>query len=192
MKIVNITMRATYEGTDEGRLNRAKELREVLIHEGLLPPDYPEILYYHHDFNFLTTSDYMAELMSWKGYDVKLCEYNKFVPGFIQALAAATEKRPHHFHWEQGPFHPDFNQRVEVHTPGNALALFNDIMLAEDCCTDALQNSLNEGWRIIAVCPQPDQRRPDYILGRFNPDRDAKYSAAARVIRLPDETDTPT
>lgn len=44
-------------------------------------------------------------------------------------------------------------------------------MLLEDACTDQLQGALNSGWRIISACPQPDQRRPDYILGRFNPDQ---------------------
>lgn len=36
--------------------------------------------------------------------------------------------------------------------------------------TDVLQEQIAKGWRIIAACPQPDQRRPDYILGRFNPE----------------------
>lgn len=36
----------------------------------------------------------------------------------------------------------------------------------QDCCTDELQRHLNEGWRILAVCPPNDTRRPDYILGR--------------------------
>ena len=44
----------------------------------------------------------------------------------------------------------------------------NEMRLLEDCCTDALQDVLNDGWRMIAICPQPDQRRPDYILGRVN------------------------
>jgi hypothetical protein len=42
-------------------------------------------------------------------------------------------------------------------------------MLLSDACSDALQNELDNGWRIIAACPQPDQRRPDYSLGRFEP-----------------------
>lgn len=67
------------------------------------------------------------------------------------------------------PCEDNFNHRVEVHMPGQALSLYNETMLMEDACTDALQNSLSEGWRIIAVCPQPDQRRPDYVLGRYNP-----------------------
>lgn len=35
----------------------------------------------------------------------------------------------------------------------------------EDCCTDKLQGLLNEGWRLLAVCPPNDSRRPTYILG---------------------------
>lgn len=190
MKIVRITIRAAYGADDEARKALINEARDLFVQEGLLPPDYPQITYVYHEIPLMVTSDYLAELMTWDRFDVKVNK-EAFIPGFMQALAAVTDKRPHRFHWEEGPFHPDFNPRVEVHTPGNALSLFNDIMLAEDCCTDALQNSLNEGWRIIAVCPQPDARRPDYILGRFNPDRDAKYAAAARVIRLPDETDIP-
>jgi hypothetical protein len=61
------------------------------------------------------------------------------------------------------------NHRVEVHMPGQALAMYNETLLMEDACTDALQNELANGWRIIAVCPQPDSRRPDYVLGRYNP-----------------------
>lgn len=62
-----------------------------------------------------------------------------------------------------------YNQKCEVHMPGQALASYNETLLLEDSCTDALQESLNVGWRVIAACPQPDNRRPDYILGRFNP-----------------------
>lgn len=64
-----------------------------------------------------------------------------------------------------------YNNKCEVHMPGMALATYNDLMLLEDACTYQLQSALNSGWRIIAACPQPDQRRPDYILGRFNPEQ---------------------
>lgn len=65
-----------------------------------------------------------------------------------------------------------FNQKVSVHVGGGLIVTYNDLCLKEDCCTDALQTELNNGWRIIAVCVQPDQRRPDYILGRYNPELD--------------------
>lgn len=65
------------------------------------------------------------------------------------------------------------NTRVEVHASNSALMVYNETLLCEDYCTDRLQNELDNGWRIIACCVQPDQRRPDYILGRYNPKRGA-------------------
>lgn len=63
-----------------------------------------------------------------------------------------------------------YNSHCEVHIPGSALSLYNETLLLEDSCTDALQSEIDNGWRIIACCPQA-QRRPDYILGRYNPER---------------------
>jgi len=71
----------------------------------------------------------------------------------------------------------EYNSKCEVHISGQALATYNEVKLLEDSCTDVLQGNLNSGWRILASCPQPDQRRPDYILGRFNPDIDIDGSA---------------
>lgn len=74
-----------------------------------------------------------------------------------------------------------FNEKCEVHVGGFALLSIDSVMLCEDCCTDRLQGHLDEGWRILSVNVQPDQRRPDYILGRSVPPSDkAKYSNAER------------
>lgn len=62
-----------------------------------------------------------------------------------------------------------FNGRCSVHVPGLGLLLINETKVMYDICTTALQDELDAGWRILAVCPQPDQRRPDYILGRTKP-----------------------
>lgn len=59
-----------------------------------------------------------------------------------------------------------FNAKCNVTVPGFALLSITEVMLCENECTDSLQDHLKEGWRIIAVCPQPDQRRPDYVLGK--------------------------
>lgn len=59
-----------------------------------------------------------------------------------------------------------FNKKVNVHISGNSLLEIDDVELLDDCCTDFLKERLDKGWRIIAVCPQPDQRRPDYIIGK--------------------------
>lgn len=58
-----------------------------------------------------------------------------------------------------------FNDKCQQEQPGPNLLNVNETLLMEDACTDALQENLENGWRIIAVCPQP-QRRPDYVLGR--------------------------
>jgi len=59
----------------------------------------------------------------------------------------------------------EFNQKCHVHVPNLGLLNINRVAYATDYCTEELQKLLHQGWRIIAVCPQPDQRRPDYILG---------------------------
>jgi len=59
-----------------------------------------------------------------------------------------------------------FNKKVEVHCPGDALLNIEEVDALLSACTETVQARLNEGWRILAVCPQPDQRRPDYIMGR--------------------------
>lgn len=56
---------------------------------------------------------------------------------------------------------------VHIHVPGSvSLTSINEVDYMEDACTNALQEYLNKGWRIIAVCPPNDSRRPTYILGR--------------------------
>jgi hypothetical protein len=74
-----------------------------------------------------------------------------------------------------------YNDKCEVHMPGQALATYNETLLLEDSCTDVLQGALDKGWRVITACPMPDKRRPDYILGRFNPE----HEVGARARRDP-------
>lgn len=64
----------------------------------------------------------------------------------------------------------EFNQKCNVHIGNLGLLNINQLGYANDYCTEALQEILNKGWRILAVCPQPDQRRPDYVLGRHDGD----------------------
>lgn len=58
-----------------------------------------------------------------------------------------------------------FNEKCSQEQPGPALMDIAETLLLEDSCTDALQEHFAAGWRLLAICPQP-QRRPDYILGR--------------------------
>lgn len=55
---------------------------------------------------------------------------------------------------------------VQIHVPDGPLMYVDEVKHLDDACTDELQTHLEEGWRILAVCPPNAQRRPDYILGR--------------------------
>lgn len=59
-------------------------------------------------------------------------------------------------------------QHVTVHVqiPHIGLLMMDEVTVEENCCTDRLQQRLDEGWRILCVCPPNAQRRPDYVLGR--------------------------
>lgn len=66
------------------------------------------------------------------------------------------------------PLHEDkilFNEKTQSAVPNQALWSVTDVQVAEDLCTDTLQGYLEDGWHILAICPQP-RRRPDYILGK--------------------------
>lgn len=59
-----------------------------------------------------------------------------------------------------------FNEKCGVSITNDFMINVNQTMLLEDACTDYLQECLSLGWRIISVTPQPNQRRPDYVLGK--------------------------
>lgn len=55
---------------------------------------------------------------------------------------------------------------IQVAIPNLALLEIRTVQVLEDACTEKLQLELDDGWRILAVCPPNSQRRPDYILGK--------------------------
>lgn len=61
-----------------------------------------------------------------------------------------------------------FNTKVGVHISDLGLLSVKEVTWLEDACTENLQDHLDNGWRILAVCPQPNSRRPDYVLGKNN------------------------
>lgn len=55
---------------------------------------------------------------------------------------------------------------VQISLPNIGLLSIDEVDHLDNACTDELQSYLKDGWRILAVCPQNAQRRPDYIIGR--------------------------
>ena len=58
-------------------------------------------------------------------------------------------------------------ERNQIRLPDNTMLQVRTVKALDNACSDTLQTELNDGWRIIACCPQPGQRRPDYVLGRL-------------------------
>lgn len=92
----------------------------------------------------------------------------QFLPCTVERVIAPKLAIPATLHVEQR-IEPVMNERVQVVVPGPALSTYDEVQVMDNCCTDALQTELDQGWRILAICVQPDQRRPDYVMGRVRP-----------------------
>lgn len=53
----------------------------------------------------------------------------------------------------------------QVHVANVGLMQIQLVEVLEDACTDELQRYLDRGWKLLAVCPPNDARRPSYIVG---------------------------
>jgi hypothetical protein len=59
---------------------------------------------------------------------------------------------------------------IHITVPNIGLLMIDEVTWEEDACTQQLQSRLDDGWRILAVCPPNGDRRPTYILGRKKTD----------------------
>ena len=57
-------------------------------------------------------------------------------------------------------------KRNQIMLPNNLLLEMKELRVECDQCTDKINELMNDGWKLIAILPQHQQRRPDYILGR--------------------------
>lgn len=96
---------------------------------------------------------------------------------FVEQMLALNQKVIDQLQRASSEF---FNERCGQLQPTSKLHSVNCLMLMEDACTDALQGYLDEGWSILAIQPQPDQRRPDYILGKYDPEHRKSGRGAER------------
>lgn len=54
-----------------------------------------------------------------------------------------------------------------ISVSGTSLLSIRSLTWIEDACTNEVQGYLDKGWKIVAVCPPNDSRRPTYILGHI-------------------------
>jgi hypothetical protein len=160
-----LTVQLGYIYGDEEKIRReCEERRKVLEGVGILIPDATKM---DHGIIAVTDKQYIDLVALKEKMDViSVSNVGDTIDGVTDKIARIAD-RFERFAEKVG--NVQYNEKCEVYTPGMGLMLFNRTMLLSDACSDALQNELDNGWRIIAACPQPDQRRPDYILGRFEP-----------------------
>lgn len=121
------------------------------------PEKYPESSYTIPEGPCRVTNEEAMALVEL-GVQVEIVPY----PG--QMLVKMSDRS----RWDHDIRPHDFaeGKAVQISVPDQALMYIDEVTHLDDCCTDELQGYLNEGWRILAVCPPNAQRRPDYIMGR--------------------------
>lgn len=57
-------------------------------------------------------------------------------------------------------------KRNQIMLPNNLMLDMKELHVEINACTNSINELLKEGWKLIAVLPQHQQARPDYILGK--------------------------
>lgn len=60
------------------------------------------------------------------------------------------------------------NTIFQVHVANVGLLEIKMVEVLENTCTYELQKWLDRGWKLLAVCPPNDARRPTYIVGHHS------------------------
>lgn len=58
-------------------------------------------------------------------------------------------------------------KRNQIMLPNNMMLEMKELRVETDSCTDAINELMQEEWKLIAILPQHNQARPDYILGKL-------------------------
>lgn len=171
-----LTVQLSYIHGDEETVKRGCEKRrKVLESVGIIIPDETEM---GRGTIAVTDKQYIDLVALKERMDViSVSTVGDTVDGMVDKMAHIAS-RFERFAEKVG--NVQYNEKCEVYTPGAGLMLFNRVTLLTDACSDALQAELDNGWRIIAACPQPDQRRPDYVLGKYEPNYESGAGNSAR------------
>lgn len=137
--------------------------------------DWEEVKKYHPtapeekptSFYYLSSGDPMrfhpdeVQALAALGFKLEVVPYRG-------AMISKMQDRADRDHWDHDVSPADILEAkaVQISVPDTALMYIDEVTVEEDFCTNALQEMLDEGWRILAICPPNAARRPDYILGR--------------------------
>lgn len=128
-----------------------------------------ELVKYTGEYKLRSNKEYLVKLDTFLGKYPRLKVTIKGVPKIAEdrSPSIAADRLIKKIEGLENRFDEkvEFNDKCEVHVPNLGLLNVNEVTYVEDCCTNELQTHLEKGWRIVAACPQPDQRRPDYVLG---------------------------
>ena len=119
-----------------------------------LPEDQEKVEAYYQDV-LMDAAE--AELLTDAGIELSIKRIKGLAyPDWFNAAQRSGSSLPEGVH----------NVTYQVSVANVGLLAVDEVSLLEDCCTDTLQAELDDGWRILAVCPPNDARRPTYIIGR--------------------------
>jgi hypothetical protein len=91
--------------------------------------------------------------------DINLLKYCELSPvGILEMMGGAKIKTENVL---------EVMKRNQIMLPNNMMLEMKELKLETDACTDSINELMNDGWKLIAILPQHQQRRPDYILGRM-------------------------
>lgn len=145
-----ITIELDYESIEKAKnldLEVFNSIRERLPEMGLQETQ-DQILSYH-TYKFVGTI-LDVKFLSDLGLKVKISRVRGLFDELLPKLGAPQ---------------PQGLQVVNITIPSAGLFAVKKLQVLENECTEYVDGWLAKGWRIVAVCPPNDTRRPTYILG---------------------------
>jgi hypothetical protein len=131
------------------------------------PEDYAEFRKKFKDFDMPETSDQMADYMTYTMFGSE-ADFWDLVSLSLKPMVRRIRGMPCDALPEVAKVPGSKEAQtliVNVSVPNAALFAVQSITWVEDACTQHIQSMLNTGWRIVAVIPANDCRRPTYIMG---------------------------
>lgn len=142
--------------------------------KAMTPEDYSELKTQFLDLGLPDNQEMIQDYMHYTLHGTesefwRLCDKG-LIPKAKRIRGMSTEKIPNALNIPPSTVPV---QIVNVSVPNAALFQVQTLDYMENACTNSIQMRLDQGWRIVAVCPPNDCRRPTYILGHF--EKDPRY-----------------